>query len=473
MIPHKLTLRNFMCYRDDVPPLQFDGLNVVCLSGENGAGKSTLLDAITWALWGRARAKSDDDLIAMGQSDMEVDFEFVLDGILRRVIRRRTKGKRGQTVVDFQVCDADGIWRRISGDSVRDTDAQIAAALRMNYETFINSAFLLQGRADEFTNRKPAERKQVLADILGLTEYERLEARAKERRSACDAELHNLAGLIDEYQRQVARRPFLVDEVGRTGERASALAHEVARSEEAVQSLRAESDRLRQIAKERGALETLIGRHGAELREVERETAAIEQVLATAEAMIGRRVEIEAGVARLQRLEARLEEYEYLRDEYQRLAEEQRVIDAALGAIRLGLERDRNLAAERVASLAAQAGETRMLQAELARLDVEAGEYAALHDERDRLRAGQMELEDRQQQLADLQARKMRLEEPLKEIRSSLLAEQSQLVRSIQTLEQAVIRLPQIERELRDVRHQLLQMQSAEKQLTALRDELQ
>ncbi len=57
---------------------------------------------------GTARAKSDDDLIALGQEDMEVDFEFVLDGTLRRVMRRRTKGKRGQTIVDFQVQEADG-----------------------------------------------------------------------------------------------------------------------------------------------------------------------------------------------------------------------------------------------------------------------------------------------------------------------------------------------------------------------------
>ena len=52
MIPRKLALRNFMCYRSDVPTLDFEGITIACLSGENGAGKSALLDALTWALWG-------------------------------------------------------------------------------------------------------------------------------------------------------------------------------------------------------------------------------------------------------------------------------------------------------------------------------------------------------------------------------------------------------------------------------------
>ena len=58
----------------------------------------------------------------------------------------------------------------------------------MDYDTFINSAFLLQGRADEFTNKTPAERKAVLASILGLEAYERFPnsgARADDRKKDC------------------------------------------------------------------------------------------------------------------------------------------------------------------------------------------------------------------------------------------------------------------------------------------------
>ena len=97
MIPVSLRLRNFLCYREGLPPLEFADLHVACLSGPNGVGKSALLDAITWALWGRARSRSDDALVAAGAQEMEVEFEFLLEGTPYRVLRRRDRATgRGQ-----------------------------------------------------------------------------------------------------------------------------------------------------------------------------------------------------------------------------------------------------------------------------------------------------------------------------------------------------------------------------------------
>jgi exonuclease SbcC len=98
MIPTRLALSNFMCYRadsgGDAQSLDFSGLHVVVLSGENGAGKSTLLDAITWALWGAAR-QPDDELIAQGASEMWVELEFQLGEQCYRVRRARQRGGTG------------------------------------------------------------------------------------------------------------------------------------------------------------------------------------------------------------------------------------------------------------------------------------------------------------------------------------------------------------------------------------------
>ena len=92
MIPIRLELTNFLSYRETTV-LDFDGLDLACIAGHNGAGKSSLLDAITWALFGKSRSKSDDDIVNRragreGQQ-AEVRLEFALEGATYRVIRQK------------------------------------------------------------------------------------------------------------------------------------------------------------------------------------------------------------------------------------------------------------------------------------------------------------------------------------------------------------------------------------------------
>src|SRR3990172_10839951 len=102
MIPVRLELQNFLAYHNPAP-IELGGLHVACLAGPNGAGKSSLLDAMTWALWGRARARRDDDLMHLGQNDMYVQLDFEQENVVYRVLRRRTRGKRGQSALDMFV----------------------------------------------------------------------------------------------------------------------------------------------------------------------------------------------------------------------------------------------------------------------------------------------------------------------------------------------------------------------------------
>ena len=184
MIPQRLSVRNFLCYRENVPTLDFQGIHVACLCGANGHGKSALLDAVTWCLWGEARGKTQDDLISYGADECRVELEFLSRDTSYRVIRSRSRagGRRRQGVSDlqFQVLGGDGALA-ITGDHIRETQAKIEQTIGMDYDAFINSAFLLQGRADEFTNKTPADRKAVLSKILGLEAYDRIQERAKQR----------------------------------------------------------------------------------------------------------------------------------------------------------------------------------------------------------------------------------------------------------------------------------------------------
>ena len=190
MVPVRLELQNFLSYGTDAPPLDFDTFDVACLSGGNGEGKSALLDAMTWAVWGEARKSSgkrkpDDELIRIGSRHMEVTFTFDLEEARYRVTRSFSRSETGKTTtsdLEFQLYDPEADdYRPLTGSTQRETQARIDDTLGIDYDTFINSAFLLQGRSDEFTQKSPSKRKEILVSILNLSRYERLEDRARDR----------------------------------------------------------------------------------------------------------------------------------------------------------------------------------------------------------------------------------------------------------------------------------------------------
>ena len=208
MIPLRLTLENFLCYRDNVPTLDLEGVHLACLCGQNGHGKSALLDAITWALWGKARGKSQDDLIHHGLNEMQVELDFLAREARYRVVRRHARSVRGTrqgaTDLQLQVSDGNG-FKPITANTMRESQAQIDQLIGMDYDTFINTAFLLQGRADEFTNKSPGERKEVLSKVLSLGYYDTLQERAKERAQERGRDAAAVVGTLQRMRDEVAR----------------------------------------------------------------------------------------------------------------------------------------------------------------------------------------------------------------------------------------------------------------------------
>jgi exonuclease SbcC len=205
-----------MSYAD--AEVDFSDVGVACLAGANGAGKSALLDAVTWAIWEKGRASSDE-LIAIGEKEMWVDVRFEHEDKDYRIRRARSKprtagkstskgqlelqvlqsgaslkipvmvlGKKDDNQEASALADptaraltsSNGSWRSLTGSSIKDTQRLIVQLLRMDFDTFVNSAYLRQGRADEFTTRLPTDRKQILSEILGLSYFDRLQERCKE-----------------------------------------------------------------------------------------------------------------------------------------------------------------------------------------------------------------------------------------------------------------------------------------------------
>src|SRR5579863_3939940 len=188
MIPHTLQLKNFLSYGSTLETVDFSTHALICLSGKNGHGKSALLDAMTWALWGQARkvsgtAKADQGLLRLGQTQMLVIFDFDC-GNRRYRIRREYMETYGKpiTSLEFGMIDTTtDTFIPLTDKTIRTTQEKIELTLRLDFDSFCNSAFLRQGNSNEFSKKSPKDRKQILATILGLDQYEVIRKLAMEK----------------------------------------------------------------------------------------------------------------------------------------------------------------------------------------------------------------------------------------------------------------------------------------------------
>jgi exonuclease SbcC len=180
MIPLRISIQNFLSYGSPVQTIHFNYYKLICLSGKNGHGKSALLDAMTWALWGQARktgntSKADAGIVKLGQTDVMVIFDFSFNQQTYRVKRVfSTKYGKPKAHIDFGTYNPEtDYFSALTEKTIRKTQECINTTLGLDYEGFINSSFLRQGQANEFSKKSPKERKEVLATILGLDRYEK------------------------------------------------------------------------------------------------------------------------------------------------------------------------------------------------------------------------------------------------------------------------------------------------------------
>jgi len=420
VIPLSLTLRNFMCYRDDVP-VDLRGIHLACLAGDNGAGKSALLDAVTWALWSRARTRSDDDLIHLGQTEMEVQLDFLLGDDRYRVIRGRSSKGRGRSVLELQVA-GDDAFRALTEPTIRETQDRIIRLLRMDYDTFINSAFLLQGRADEFTTKPPGQRKEILGLILGLGAYDELQAQARERAREADQRRAALVASIAEIEAELAREDEYRQQVQHAEQRAEAVSARLREAEadlrqarSAVQDLEAKEAQARDLTARIARAEDELARLAGQVREHRERIAGYERLLADA-------ADIEAGHADW--LAARQAD-----DDFNRklaaslaLAEETNALRQAVAGERQRLTFQADAARQRIAELEPRAAQSDRWREELAAARARLDALATLAQRRD---ADRDELEQVTAEVAAIQTENKRLKEDMTGLRDRVDALQS------------------------------------------------
>lgn len=305
MIPLKLELKNFMAYREG-DPLDLSGLHVVVLTGDNGAGKSTLLDAITWALWGQARAKRDDELISQGTTEMRVALVFSEGKDVYQVVRSRKVGKavKGKAPastgsLDFFIKDANNGWTLLSEPKASETQAKIERTLNLSYDTFINSAYLKQGRADEFTLKPPAQRKELLSEILSLDLWQDYEAKAKERQAFIEREQAKIEVDLAHAESEIAKLPQAERDLADAQQALAAIQGMMAEAEAAMTEIERQREALKALRAQSTQSEQRLRGMQAELAEVEQDRTQHQAALAQYQAALNQHDEIEHGFATL------------------------------------------------------------------------------------------------------------------------------------------------------------------------------
>ncbi|MDA1188339.1 MAG: SMC family ATPase [Chloroflexi bacterium] len=353
MIPLRLTVNNFMCYRDNVPTLDLEPIHIACLCGENGHGKSALLDAITWALWGHARASTQDELIHQGQPDVSVELEFLARDQQYKVVRShiRSGGSRqGKTDLNLFVASSGG-FKAITGNTVRDTETRIRELLHMDYDTFINTAFLVQGRADLFTTANSSERKERLAEVLSLSYYERVEEQAKQQGREIQQNVQDAETKLAVKRQEAERRPEYEEALATINSEMDTLVSSLETLRKDTEARQRKYDELQTRGTQAKDIKRRLKEHREDIASLEKREAGHKTRVAEFEALVAQEVEVYARFAAYQkarteseRLTNALGRMTHLSSERspldQKIAAEEAILRAEIKKLSESIERD-------------------------------------------------------------------------------------------------------------------------------------
>jgi DNA repair exonuclease SbcCD ATPase subunit len=146
------------------------------LFAPNAQGKSSLFDAISFCLFDKcSRAYKASAIMNNRKSDFHCQLDFTIDGVMyhiRREGRTINKGRNVKVDVDFW---RDGISGKesLNGTERRDTNSAIEGYVG-RYEDFVMTALSLQSNNALFIDKSQSERKDLMAQFMGLDMFDKL-----------------------------------------------------------------------------------------------------------------------------------------------------------------------------------------------------------------------------------------------------------------------------------------------------------
>ncbi len=444
MIPLQLSLQNFLSYRE--ASLDFSGLHTACICGANGAGKSSLLEAITWSIWGECRAASEDDAIANGASDMRVDFTFQLHGVVYRIIRSRQRG--GSGALELQVM-IDQTFKSLTQKGVKATQSLINEYLKIDYDTFINSAYLRQGKADEFMLKKAGERKQILADLLKLDQYEDLADQARQVASRHKAE-------ITKIEQQSARDLERLAEIPQVATHCQSTQAEIDRLQAIQSTDQTVLDTLKTTAQQRETYQQQLQWSQQRQQELQGDLLQIQQDLAQTQLaeknladLLAQGISIGRAYQQYQALEMAVADGEQKSDRWQQLQTQCQQTTAQIQQCRQQLQLQLGQMMANQSAFQQQAQEQAAI---LATTPDTAAAFDLLQQHQQKLQ----QLDELHRQVAPLDQRHQEIQSHVERLTVQQQAKAEQLAQNIHQLQQQLAQQPQLTQQLQAIEQKII-----------------
>ena len=272
----------------------------------------------------------------------------------------------------------------------RETQSRIEQTIGMDYDSFINSAFLLQGRADEFTNKTPADRKAVLAKILGLEDYDRLQELAKRGLDESRTGAAEMEGSLARLRHDIESIGDPAEELERIKSQLDSLERQEEDGRLAIDDLRTRVSELERRRAESAELQGQMEAHRREIGQLESAAGDSRERIGNYLKLTSEADAIRAGAERLGKARERLDALEAARSRFDRLAEDQNRLLRAVESNQATLEAQikqltRRIEEELPPKANAEAGLIEQREGARAHLDGLEREKATVVAEQDRL----------------------------------------------------------------------------------------
>lgn len=178
-----VTWRNFLSTGNVPNTIQLNKNPATLIIGKNGCGKSTVLDALTFGLFGKPfRNINKPNLVnSINNKNCLVEVEFNVAGKTYKIVRGIKPGI-------FEIhCNGELVNKDAAlKDYQKVLEQQI---LRLNYKTFTQVVILGSASFVPFMQLAPAQRREVIEDILDIRVFSSMNTILKEKMAETKAEL--------------------------------------------------------------------------------------------------------------------------------------------------------------------------------------------------------------------------------------------------------------------------------------------